>query len=80
MRRARHAERCAPTFGDDGPVELARASTRSRVADAIERLLDDPALRGADAARGGASWSAERTWAAAAAQVEAGLRAALSAR
>lgn len=59
-------------FGDDGPVELAQPDPLALCA-AIERLLDDPALR-AQRARHGAAWVAGRTWPAAAAQVQRGLR------
>jgi glycosyltransferase involved in cell wall biosynthesis len=59
-------------FGSDGPVELAEPDPLALCA-AIERLLDDPALR-ARRERLGAAWVAGRTWAAAAAQVERGLR------
>lgn len=63
------------TFGTDGPIELAALDPLA-LADAIERLLDDPALR-ADRARQGIELTGERSWPAASAQVEAGLRAAL---
>jgi glycosyltransferase involved in cell wall biosynthesis len=62
-------------FGRDGPVDLAPLDPVA-IADALERLLDDPALRAARA-RGGETLRAQRTWANAAAQVEAGLRAAI---
>jgi glycosyltransferase involved in cell wall biosynthesis len=65
------------TFGADGPVELA-AFDPLGIASAIERLLDDAALRDRRA-RAGLDLVAGRTWPAAAAQVEAGLRAALAA-
>jgi glycosyltransferase involved in cell wall biosynthesis len=64
-------------FGPSPPVELAPAEPAA-LADALQRLLDDPALR-AERAAGGERYCAGRTWAAAAEQVEAGLRAALSA-
>ena len=63
------------TFGADGPLELAPFDPLA-IADAIERLLDDPELR-ATRARAGLELVAERTWPRAAEQVEAGLRAAL---
>jgi glycosyltransferase involved in cell wall biosynthesis len=62
------------TFGADGPVELA-APDPLALADAMERLLDSAQLR-AERSRAGVAWIAPRTWAAAAEQVEAGLRAA----
>jgi O-antigen biosynthesis protein len=64
------------TFGADGPVELA-AFDPLAICDAIERLLDDIVLR-ADRSRAGAELVAGRTWARAAEQVEAGLRAAFA--
>lgn len=64
-------------FGHDGPVELAPPEPLA-LAQAIERLLDDPALR-AQRARAGAEFVAAKTWDAAARQVEAGLRAAIAA-
>ena len=64
------------TFGADGPVELAPFDPLA-ICDAIERLLDDIMLR-AERSRAGAELVANRTWARAAEQVEAGLRAALS--
>ena len=63
------------TFGTDGPIELAALDPLA-LADAIERLLDDAALRSARSAAG-LDLVAGRTWAAASGQVEAGLRAAL---
>jgi hypothetical protein len=65
------------TFGRDGPITLA-AFDPLALCDAVERLLDDLALR-AEHSRAGAEWVAGRTWPAAAAQVEDGLRAALAA-
>jgi glycosyltransferase involved in cell wall biosynthesis len=62
-------------FGRDGPVELAPPEPLA-MAEAIERLLDDPDLR-ARRARAGADFVANKTWDAAARQVQAGLRAAL---
>jgi glycosyltransferase involved in cell wall biosynthesis len=53
---------------DDAPIELAEP-TAGAIADALERVLDDPG-RSAEGAR----WAATRTWDAAAAAVEAGLR------
>ena len=64
------------TFGHDGPIVLADFDPIA-IADAVERLLDDPderARRSAD----GIAFVRGRTWEAAAAQVEAGLRAAFS--
>jgi glycosyltransferase involved in cell wall biosynthesis len=66
------------TFGTDGPVTLA-AFDPLALCDAIETLLDDLALR-AERSRAGIAWVAGRTWAAAAAQVEAGLREAIRCR
>ena len=68
-----HAE-LAPSGG----VELA-AFDPLALADALGRMLHDPALR-ERRRQAGAAWAAERTWPRAAEQVEAGLRAALSAR
>jgi O-antigen biosynthesis protein len=64
------------TFGADGPVELA-AFDPLAICDAIERLLDDLVLR-ADRSRAGAELAGGRTWARAAEQGEAGLRAAFA--
>jgi O-antigen biosynthesis protein len=64
------------TFGADGPVELAPFDPLA-ICDAIERLLDDLVLR-AERSRAGAELVATRSWAHAAEQVEAGLRAALA--
>jgi glycosyltransferase involved in cell wall biosynthesis len=63
------------TFGPEGPVELASFDPIA-LADAIERLLDDPAMRAArqDA---GLALVRDRTWDGAAHQVESGLREAL---
>jgi hypothetical protein len=63
------------TFGAGGPVTLAGIDPLA-VADAIERLLGDLALR-AERSRAGIAWVAGRTWDAAAVQVEAGLHEAL---
>jgi O-antigen biosynthesis protein len=63
------------TFGPDGPIELAEPDPL-RIADAIERLLDDIVLR-AERSRAGTELAASRTWDHAAEQVEAGLREAL---
>jgi glycosyltransferase involved in cell wall biosynthesis len=63
-------------FGRDGPVDFAPLDPIA-IADALERLLGDPALRAARA-RGGETLRAERTWDHAAAQVEAGLTAAIA--
>lgn len=59
-----------------GAVELA-AFEPLALADALERLLTDPQLRERRRAAG-VAWAAQRTWPRAAAQVEAGLRAALA--
>jgi glycosyltransferase involved in cell wall biosynthesis len=66
------------TFGGEGPIELAPFAPVG-IADSVERLLDDPALRSARSAAG-RDLVAGRTWPAAAVQVEAGLRAALGPR
>jgi glycosyltransferase involved in cell wall biosynthesis len=63
-------------FGD--VVELAPPDPLA-LAGAIERLLDDPALR-ARREEAGLRWAAQRTWTRAAGQVEDGLRAALAAQ
>jgi len=63
-------------FGRDGPVDFAPLDAYA-LADALERLLADPELR-AQRAAAGASLPAQRTWDHAAAQVEAGLRAAIA--
>jgi glycosyltransferase involved in cell wall biosynthesis len=63
-------------FGRDGPVDFAPLDPIA-IADALERLLSDPALR-ASRARGGEILRAERTWDHAATQVEAGLTAAIA--
>ena len=64
------------TFGANGPVELAACDPLA-ICTAIEKLLDDLVLR-ADRSRAGTELAAGRTWARAAEQVEAGLRAALA--
>ena len=64
------------TFGSGGPLELA-AFDPLALADALERLLDDPDLR-ERRSREGVAFAAGRTWEAAAAQVEAGLLHALT--
>ena len=63
-------------FGRGGPVDFAPLDPIA-IADALERLLADPALRAERAAQG-AALRAERTWERAAGQVEAGLRAAIA--
>jgi len=68
------ADAMRATFGAGGPVELAEPDPLA-LADAMERLLDSAQLR-AERSRAGVAWAAPRTWAAAAEQVEAGLRAA----
>ena len=55
----------------DAPIELAEPTAHA-LADALERLLDDPAER-ARRAEAGVRWAAERTWDAAAAALESGL-------
>jgi glycosyltransferase involved in cell wall biosynthesis/GT2 family glycosyltransferase len=65
-------------FGDDGPIELAGFDA-DEIAAAIERLLDDPALW-ERRSRAGIEFVREHTWPRAAAEVEAGLRAALRER
>jgi O-antigen biosynthesis protein len=69
------SESMRESFGTDGPFELA-AFDPLALADAIERLLDDPPLRDRRA-REGIAFAAQRTWERAAAQVEAGLRTAV---
>jgi glycosyltransferase involved in cell wall biosynthesis len=63
------------TFGATGPVALADPHPLA-LADAIEVLLDDDAAH-SRRVRDGLAWVESRTWAAAAAQVEAGLSEAL---
>ena len=63
------------TFGPEGPILLAGFDPLA-LADAIERLLDDPADR-ARRSEWGVRFVAGRTWSGAAEQLEAGLRAAL---
>lgn len=65
-------------LGSDGPVTLAQPNPVA-LADAIERLLDDDGHWQAKA-RAGLDFVADATWANAARQVEAGLRAALKSR
>jgi glycosyltransferase involved in cell wall biosynthesis len=60
------------TFGADGPIELSEPDPL-RLADAVERLLDDLVLR-AERSRAGIELASTRTWDRAAAQVETGLR------
>ncbi|MGN6189343.1 MAG: glycosyltransferase family 4 protein [Conexibacter sp.] len=62
-------------LGPSDAVELAAFHPRA-LADALQRLLEDEALR-ERRARAGVAWVGERTWARAAEQVEAGLRTAL---
>jgi O-antigen biosynthesis protein len=71
------SESMLATYGADGPATLA-APEPIALCEAIEALLDDPTRRARQAADG-VRWAAGRTWPAAAAQVEAGLRAALRA-
>jgi hypothetical protein len=63
------------SYGVAGPATLAPPDPVGLCA-AIEALLGDARQRDERAAAG-LRWAATRTWAAAAAQVEAGLRAAL---
>ena len=63
-------------FGRGGPVDFAPLDPIA-IADALERLLANPALR-ADRAAQGAVLRAQRTWDRAAGQVEEGLRAAIA--
>jgi glycosyltransferase involved in cell wall biosynthesis len=60
------------------PIELAEPKPHA-LADALERLLDDPDER-ARRAQEGARWVAPRTWDAAAAALESGLRRAAASR
>lgn len=62
-------------FGRDGAVDLAPLDPYA-IADVLERLLDDPALRERRAAAG-AQLREQRTWDHAGEQVEEGLRAAI---
>lgn len=63
------------TFGLDGPIALCDVSAEG-VCGAVTRLLDDLAER-ADRSRRGTELVAQRTWAQAGEQLEAGLREAL---
>jgi O-antigen biosynthesis protein len=65
-------------FGDDGPIELAELDPTA-LANALERLLEDPALR-ERRSREGIAFVADHTWDHATDQVEAGLRLALRSR
>jgi glycosyltransferase involved in cell wall biosynthesis len=65
-------------FGRDGPVDMAPLEPLA-IADALERLLDDPKLR-EQRRQAAKALVAERTWEAAAERFEAGLRAALKSR
>jgi glycosyltransferase involved in cell wall biosynthesis len=69
------SEAMLATFGADGPIGLAAPDPLS-IADAVEGLIADPALR-EERSGAGLRWTARRTWASAAAQVEDGLRQAL---
>ena len=69
------AEAMRASFGTSGPLLLAPFDPVA-LADAIEALLADPAQR-ARRAQQGLDFAAGRTWSAAAATVEAGLREAL---
>ena len=65
-------------FGSDGPLELAPLDPRA-IADALERLLDDPEHR-EQRSREGIEFVASHTWEHATDEVEAGLRHALRER
>ena len=65
-------------FGPDGPIELAPLDPLA-LADAIERLLDDPQLR-ERRSREGIAFVADHTWEHSTDAVEAGLRNALRLR
>jgi glycosyltransferase involved in cell wall biosynthesis/GT2 family glycosyltransferase len=65
-------------FGVDGPLELAPLHP-ARIADALERLLDDPE-RWERRSRDGIEFVASHTWEHAADEVESGLRHALALR
>jgi glycosyltransferase involved in cell wall biosynthesis len=66
-------------FGaDGGPLELAQLEPRA-IADAVERLLDDPALR-EERSRAGQEFVASHTWDHATDEVEDGIRHALRLR
>jgi glycosyltransferase involved in cell wall biosynthesis len=65
-------------FGTDGPIELTTLNP-SAIADALERLLDDPELW-KRRSREGIEFVASHTWERAADEVEAGLRHALAMR
>ena len=75
LRRPRDREACTAL---DGPIELAAADVNA-VADALERLLADDALR-ERRAREGLAVAAGHSWDRAADEVERGLRAALRER
>jgi glycosyltransferase involved in cell wall biosynthesis len=65
-------------FGSDGPLELASLDPHA-IADALERLLDDPEHR-EQRSREGIEFVASHTWEHATNEVEAGLRHALRER
>lgn len=65
-------------FGADGPIELAELNPYA-LADALERLLNDRALR-ERRSRDGIAFVADHTWERAAAAVEVGMRHALRMR
>jgi glycosyltransferase involved in cell wall biosynthesis len=71
------SESMLATFASDGPLTLVEPDPLALCA-ALERLLDDPERR-ARVSRAGLELMSARTWKSAAVQVEAGLRAALSA-
>jgi hypothetical protein len=76
LRRRLRGVPVAAAFGREGAVDLAPFEPHA-IAGALKRLLDDPAL-GARRAQEGAAMAAARTCPAAAAQVEAGLVAAIA--
>jgi glycosyltransferase involved in cell wall biosynthesis len=65
-------------FGEDGPLELAPLDS-NRIADAMQRLLEDEGERARRSARG-IEYVASHTWDHATDEVEAGLRRALRER
>jgi glycosyltransferase involved in cell wall biosynthesis len=71
------SESMLATYGANGPATLAEPDPVA-LCEAIEALLGDPARRARQAADG-LRWAAARTWPAAAAQMQEGLRAAVRA-
>jgi glycosyltransferase involved in cell wall biosynthesis len=69
------SESMLASYGADGPATLAPPEPMA-LCEAIEALLDDPQRRARQTADG-LRWAAARTWPAAAAQVQEGLRAAV---